>query len=307
MNFDSTLGLVVAITASGMLILWNFATLQRRATFDFKSTCTCLTISRKLPYCLVSAGALLYYVSLLDSDALSFSISPTEISNLYQDEITALSLAPCDTRLSIIIVHRQLSSFDPSVTEETYFLRIYMVSFLGENPQIGEFLHNIQLSEAPSVMDITEDAAYVIVCLRSGKTIKIDCEQGSEMEEGAEMSMNWAGDGILLSSFVKPILSLWSEENRVTAMVKIAPNSFCVGDERGTLNLIETHASGEVKSWEHLYSTHLSNLNLLRVSENKKWLLSYSTVDRSIFAWRIKKKRSQASLKVEQLEHESES
>lgn len=298
MEFDSSSNYIFGLTFEGILSLWNFTTLQRTATLDLKTDSGCLAVSKKHPYCLVSAGPALYTVSLQDIESISYKFTLTEVTTLYLTDFYAMALSPNDKKLACIMCRQQYNTTDPSIVETIYSLRVYEMNYFGGRPEIGETLCDIEFSERPSLLDITVDSAYAMVCFESGEQIKIDCEQGTKMEEGAEIAMNWSGDGILLSPFVKPVLSLWGEDNKVTSIVKIAPDRLCVADQRGTLSLVEIHSNGDVKTWEQLYSNHLSNVNLLRVSDDKKWLLSYSTVDRSIIAWSINQRRKTIQSKI---------
>jgi WD40 repeat protein len=291
MDFDCNTSYVIALTAEGILILWNFSTLQRRATLDLKSKDACLAVSKRQPFALVASGASLHYASLQDIESSNFKLQLIELTNLYLDEITAISLSPNDNRLATIVVHRQLSSNDPTLTEESSYLRVYAMTTAGGRPLVGEHLHNILLQERPWLLDVTADGAYAVVCGDSGRPVKLDCELGTQMADGADLGMRWSADGLMLTSLAKPALALRADGNKATAVVSIAGDCLCIADQRGTVSLVEIEPNGEPTAAERLYSAHLGDVGLLKVSQDKRWLLSYSSQDRSIVAWRIRQKK----------------
>lgn len=84
--------------------------------------------------------------------------------------------------------------------------------------------------------------------------------------------------------------SFYTEENKVTCLVRAGKRSIIAADELGTIRIFG-YPNADV--CYRLYSHHLCFIKTLKISQNKKYLLSSSTTDKCIFIWNIRQPTEQ--------------
>jgi WD40 repeat protein len=79
LDVDITAGneFIVALTETGSLIVWDFTTLRKRASYQFKGTVSGLAVSKLGTFCLVSTSNAVYFISLyLQNPTFHLKIKP---------------------------------------------------------------------------------------------------------------------------------------------------------------------------------------------------------------------------------------
>lgn len=292
-EYSASGNLIIGATEKGMLIAWHSDTLRMKATHDFRLPISAMSLCSNKPVGFVAVGNTLYWMAA-DIEAASDSIFITtqELMSTHNDIITHCKVGHQSDNLAILVIHTQVNIDNPSETTSEYYLKMFAVVWQQDRPVAVELMHTVAVSARPISLDLTEDSCFVAVACNDGKAFWYDFEQGSEMDEAAEHAMKWSGDGLITSSTMKPVVALWEEKNKVTKIVKLDNETVCVGDERGTLTLVSLYPSGDVRSIDGIYSSHLSNINIMTLSHDRRHLLTYSTSDRAIFKWKILKQSS---------------
>ena len=71
----------------------------------------------------------------------------------------------------------------------------------------------------------------------------------------------------------------------MTCLVRAGRRSIIAADQIGTIRVFEYPC--ESSEYYRIYSQHLSYIRTLHVSKNGDYLISSSSIDKSIFIWRI--------------------
>lgn len=138
-------------------------------------------------------------------------------------------------------------------------------------------------------IDFSTDDNYIMLKDNFEEILIVDIKNSRRINTiFIEHDVNWQSDGLKIHESTKGVHNFYSDENKIMQITKLRENAIAVTDEMGTIRIFNYPCDTQTgNGYVHCYSDHLSYINSCVMSESRKYLITTSEVDRSIFIWKI--------------------
>lgn len=271
-DFDSSCQRVFCITERGLFSSYSFKTLELLYQKAFGRSATGMIVLKSRLYIIIAFDRELIVLNvenLANAEPIpSFSITDftlvtSDVKLSYDEKMLALAMAPSEDK-----------------NTEIY---LYYIDY--ENLRFNKFKTIDTTISSILFMDFSSDNIYLMFMDNIGKKQFLDLKEGQELNKIDLQNTEWISEGLKISDKRRGLDPNYTEENNVTCLVRAGHKSIIAADQIGTIRIFEYPCLNT--GYYRIYSQHLSFIRLLRVSKSGEYLLSSSSIDKSIFVWRI--------------------
>lgn len=115
-------------------------------------------------------------------------------------------------------------------------------------------------------------------------------EKTSLSETAPKSDIFCLNEGILHSSIHNRLKEFYHENNRANCILRLSDSTCIVSDAYGTVRVFEVSKGSVIAS--QVYTQHLGDTNICRLSSDQTLLLTASRADKAIFIWKVTAKES---------------
>lgn len=284
-DFDSNCQRIFCITEDGLFSSWSFDTLEQLFQVNFKSKTTAMLVLKSRMYVIISFETKIVVMNTesrenpveMPTFTMNFTLVTSDMRVNFDEKMLAVAMAPNDKTNTAI--------------------DIYAIDY--EQRKFTIYFHVPGISSSILFMDFSSDNVYLLYMDNIGKKHYIDLKDKIKDPKLDLKSVEWISEGLKISDKRRGLDPNYTEENNVTCLVRGGRNSIIAADQIGTIRIFEYPCVAT--GYYRIYNQHLSFIRTLHVSKNGEYLVSSSSIDKSIFIWKIindKQKDSEADVQM---------
>eukprot|EP01017_Pseudomicrothorax_dubius_P037624 TRINITY_DN5539_c0_g2_i1.p1 TRINITY_DN5539_c0_g2~~TRINITY_DN5539_c0_g2_i1.p1 ORF type:complete len:232 (-),score=44.56 TRINITY_DN5539_c0_g2_i1:91-786(-) len=183
---------------------------------------------------------------------------------------------------------RKLAIALAPMTDRSARIEVYDIE--NQNRVFKSHCYTDNLSSAVDFVDFSVDNNYLVYRDAVGDISMIDLATLKKISTNlVEFDLEWMSDGLQISEKTKSAVAYYNEDNKIMRLLKLGDRTLVVTDEIGTIRLFPYPCEGlnGRQGYYGCYAQHLSYISQCEVSDDGRFFITSSEIDRCIYIWRV--------------------
>ena len=221
-DFDANCKRIISITDMGLLNIWNFETLEQIGRINFNAPTTAMIMLKSYLYAIIAFEKLIIVLDLENMKEVkdfrkNLDLVSSDVKINFNETILAVAMAPN--------------------YEVNTIIKIFNIDYKEERFKEMHVINNI--SSSIEYMDFSNDSVYLMYMDNINRMCVFDLKnQTKDENDNIGYDAEWIGEGLKISEKRRGLDDYYTEENKVTWLVRAGKSSLIACDQIGTVRLI---------------------------------------------------------------------